>query len=191
VRDIASASRRRCRPVIPHPSYAAAVAAEGLLITGVYGTGKSSLAAQIADLLEAQGVPYGAIDLDWLAWFDVGSDEAARRDVYLRNVRAVVGNERRAGVRRVVLAGSVRGTAEVDDLRAATGMPLRVVRLEVQLAEIERRLRDDPTTGRAEDARAAARWLQEGIGSDVGDLVISNEGDIVELARRVIDWLGW
>jgi len=172
-------------------SYAAVVAAEGLLVTGVYGTGKSSLVAQIADLLEERGVPYGAIDLDWLAWFDVGGDEAARRDVYLRNVRAVVGNELRAGVRRVVLAGSVRGTAEVDDLEAATGIRLRVVRLEVHLAEIERRLRDDPTTGRAEDARAAARWLKEGIGSDVGDLVISNEGDIVELARRVIDWLGW
>jgi hypothetical protein len=171
--------------------YAAVVATEGVLVTGVYGTGKSSLAAQIADLLEARGVPFGAIDLDWLAWFDVGTGGDAGRDVYLRNVRAVVGNEVDAGARRIVLAGAVRDAAEVEDLEAATGMPLRVVRLEVELAEIERRLRDDPTTGRAEDAREAARWLRDGIGSDVGHLVVGNDGDIVELAHRVLDWLGW
>jgi Mrp family chromosome partitioning ATPase len=41
---------------------------DGVLITGVYGTGKSSVAAEIAETLERRGVPYGALDLDWLGW---------------------------------------------------------------------------------------------------------------------------
>jgi MoxR-like ATPase len=44
---------------------------EGVLITGVYGAGKSSVAEEIADALEARGARFGAVDLDWLMWFGV------------------------------------------------------------------------------------------------------------------------
>ena len=57
--------------------------------------GQSSLAAEIAETLERHGVSYGALDLDWLTWFDVpGMDHIAARDVYLANVAAVVRNYR-------------------------------------------------------------------------------------------------
>jgi hypothetical protein len=39
------------------------------MLTGAFGSGKSSMAAEIADLVEGKQ-PYAAIDLDWLAWFD-------------------------------------------------------------------------------------------------------------------------
>jgi Mrp family chromosome partitioning ATPase len=39
---------------------------EGVLITGVYGAGKSSVAEEIAHALEARGARFGAVDLDWL-----------------------------------------------------------------------------------------------------------------------------
>jgi signal recognition particle GTPase len=42
--------------------------AEGLLIAGVYGPGKSTVAAGIAYLLEQQGKPYALLDLDYLGW---------------------------------------------------------------------------------------------------------------------------
>jgi adenylylsulfate kinase-like enzyme len=42
--------------------------AEGVLITGVYGSGKSSVAAEIAYLLEQHGTPYALLDLDYLSW---------------------------------------------------------------------------------------------------------------------------
>jgi adenylylsulfate kinase-like enzyme len=35
---------------------------EGVLLTGVYGSGKSSVAAEIAYLLEQQGEPYALLD---------------------------------------------------------------------------------------------------------------------------------
>ncbi len=37
---------------------------EAVLITGVYGSGKTSVVEEIADVLERRGVPYAALDLD-------------------------------------------------------------------------------------------------------------------------------
>ena len=42
-----------------------------ILITGPYGSGKSSLASEIAEVVEGE-LPYAAIDMDWLAWFNTG-----------------------------------------------------------------------------------------------------------------------
>ena len=42
--------------------------AEGVLITGVYGSGKSSVAAEIAYLLGQQDTPFALLDLDYLSW---------------------------------------------------------------------------------------------------------------------------
>ena len=165
---------------------------DGVLICGVYGSGKSSIAAEIAETLERRGVSYGALDLDWLTWFDVPDmDPAAARAVYLANVATVARNYRDVGVRHVVLAGSVRDRDEVRALAAAAAIPLRVVRLEVPLDEIAHRLSHDPTTGRRDDLRAAAQWLDESIGVGVEDRTVANAGPIHDVARHIIDWLGW
>ena len=39
---------------------------EGVLITGVYGAGKSTVAAEISYLLEQRRQPYALLDLDFL-----------------------------------------------------------------------------------------------------------------------------
>jgi len=41
---------------------------DGVLITGVYGSGKSSVAAEIAFVLEDRGEPFALLDLDFLGW---------------------------------------------------------------------------------------------------------------------------
>ena len=52
--------------------------AEGVLVTGVYGSGKSSVAAEIAYLLEQRGEPYALLDLDYLSWAgDATSDRVS------------------------------------------------------------------------------------------------------------------
>jgi hypothetical protein len=43
---------------------------------GVYGSGKSSVAAEIAFLLEEQGAPFALLDLDYLSW--TGPDTGGR-----------------------------------------------------------------------------------------------------------------
>jgi len=48
---------------------------EGVLLTGVYGAGKSSVAEEIAYLLEHRGEPYALLDLDYLGWAGTGSED--------------------------------------------------------------------------------------------------------------------
>jgi Mrp family chromosome partitioning ATPase len=57
------------------------VKSAGVLIVGVYGTGKTSVCTEIAEVLEAAGVSYGAIDLDWLGWYDAELDDRPIRAV--------------------------------------------------------------------------------------------------------------
>ena len=52
--------------------------AEGVLLTGVYGSGKSSLAQEIAYLLEQRDERYALLDLDYLSWAGIGTDDRAR-----------------------------------------------------------------------------------------------------------------
>ncbi len=130
---------------------------EGVLLTGVYGSGKGSVAEEIAYLLERRGEPYALLDLDYLSWAGTGSeDRAAEFGLLLQNLTAVTANYRRSGIQRFVLAYFARSSGEVQGVREALGLPLRVVRLTVPLAGIERRLAGDVTSGRRDDLRAAA-----------------------------------
>jgi hypothetical protein len=163
---------------------------EAVLITGVYGSGKSSVAQEIADLLEKRNAPYALLDLDFLGWFDTGG-EPMERGVMLKNLAALVANYLAVGVRFFVLAGAIRDRTELDGIKSELPMPLRVVRLTVPLPEIEERLRPDVTTGRRDDLREAATWVAGSVGVGIEDATVSNERPIREVAADVLDWLGW
>ena len=109
----------------------------------------------------------------------------------LANLTAVAGNYRGAGIRRFVLAYFVRDLAEVRGVRDALAVPLRVVRLVVPLADIERRLAGDVTSGRRDDLREAAASLAAGEGAGVEDVLIGNDRPVGVVAREVLDFLGW
>ncbi len=166
--------------------------AAAVVIIGAYGAGKTSLVEEIADILEGRGLRYGAIDLDWLGWFDPGyGDHDAGRPVMLRNVDAVVGNYYDTGVRLFALAGAMSSSDEVDELAAALAMPLTVVRLTVPIDEIERRLGDSVTAGRNDDLQVAREWIATGRGEDVGDLIVANDRPIRDVALEIVSALGW
>ena len=64
-----------------------------MLITGVYGSGKSSVAEEMAAVLEEHNASYALLDLDFLAWFDTGDEEGpTEHQMMLTNLAAVVGN---------------------------------------------------------------------------------------------------
>lgn len=163
-----------------------------MLLTGVYGSGKSSVAAEIAHLLEQRREPYGLLDLDYLSWAGDGSWDRDREfGVMLANLAAVAANYRRAGIRLFLLAYFARSRAEVQQVQAAAGARLRVVRLTVALASIERRLAADVTSGRREDLREAAAAIAAGEGTGLEDVAISNDRPIALVAREVMAFLGW
>ena len=164
---------------------------EALLLTGLFGTGKSSVASEMAETLEARGVLYAAIDLDWLCWGYAGEGPGAEHRMLLANVVPVVVNYRSAGVTRFILARSMRTRDEVDGLREAIGMPLRVVRLTAPWDEIERRLRSDVTSGRQQDLREAAAWRDANDDEGAEDRVVANDRPIGEVAQEILVWLGW
>jgi hypothetical protein len=166
--------------------------AEGVLLTGVYGSGKSSVAEEIAYLLEQRGEEYALLDLDYLSWAGTGTDDrAAEFGLMLQNLAAVTANYRRVGIRFFVLAYFVRSHGEVQGVREALGLPLRVVRLTVQLPDIERRLASDVTSGRRDDLREAASSIAAGEGIGIEDAAISNDRPIGIVARDVMTFLGW
>jgi hypothetical protein len=120
---------------------------EAVLITGVYGSGKSSVAEEMTAVLEEHDAPYALLDLDFLAWFDTGSEGGPTEHLMmLRNLAALVSNYLDVGIRFFVLAKALRDRAELEDLRAGLPMPLKVVRLTVPLEEIEERLSHDPSS---------------------------------------------
>jgi hypothetical protein len=166
--------------------------AEGVLLTGVYGSGKSSVAVEIAYVLEQQGKPFALLDLDYLSWAGDGNgDRASEFGLMLENLAAVTLNYRRAGIRFFVLAYFVRSHAEAQRVQAALGSPLRVVRLTVPLPSIEQRLAHDVTSGRRDDLRAAATSIATAEGVGIEDVAISNDRPIALVAQQVMTFLQW
>ncbi len=168
------------------------ISTDGVLITGVYGSGKSSVAAEIAFLLERRGEPYALLDLDYLSWAGAPSgDRASEVTLMLANLKAVAANYRRAGISRLVLAYFIQDAQELQAIREATGVPLRVARLIVSYQEIERRLAGDVTSGRRDDLRAAAESLATARGTGLEDLAISNDQPVTIVAQQIMAYFGW
>lgn len=166
--------------------------AEGVLLTGVYGSGKSSVAAELAYLLEQRGEPYALLDLDYLSWAGTGADDrAAEFGLMLQNLAAVAANYRRAGVQLFVLSYFVRSPDELQAVRDGLGLPVRVVRLTVPLPVIEQRLASDVTSGRRDDLRDAASSIMAAAGVGVEDVTIRNDRPIGAVAQDVMAFLGW
>jgi hypothetical protein len=166
--------------------------AEGVLLTGVYGSGKSSVAQEIAYLLEQRGEPFALLDLDFLSWAGTGTGDRPEEFGLMRqNLTAVAANYRRAGIELFVLAYFARSADEVDGVRTALKLPLRVVRLTVPLADIRQRLAGDVTSGRRDDLREAAASMAAAEGVGVEDIVIKNDRPVRIVARDVMTFLGW
>jgi hypothetical protein len=163
---------------------------EALIITGVFGVGKSSVAEEIAYLLEKGTTPYAVVDLDWLGWFGPEDVDLHER-VLMENLAAVVDNYRAVGVQLFVVAYAVADLGHLEMLNAHLGMPVKVVRLTLPLPEIRRRLASDVTSGRWDDLREAEAWLALSRGTGFAGLTMANDRPVADVAAAILEWAGW
>jgi predicted kinase len=166
--------------------------ARAVLLTGLFGTGKSTVAADIADVLEGAQVAYAALDLDWLTWTNAGGPTRAdEHRMMLRNLEPIVTTYLDAGATHFVLARSIQDRSELTSLAATIDMPLRTVELDVPYDEIARRIVADPTDGRRVDLARTASAITQRPGSRLADVTITNDRTVRDATREILDWLEW
>ena len=163
-----------------------------LLLTGVYGVGKSTVAEEMAAVFEDAGVTYAAIDLDWVGWFDAGWDDArASFAVMARNLEAMVSNYVDAGVRYVVMALSIEHEWEREAIRSVVPQPMHVVRLESSIEVIRERLSANPTVGRQGDLETAGRRLETGAGVGLENFTIASDRPVRDVVNEILSAISW
>lgn len=166
-----------------------------LILTGPVGVGKTAVAAQVSDLLNAQGLAHAVIDMDWMRWcHPAPADDPFHLALGLRNLAAVWAAYRAAGASRLVLVDIVETRATLRTYwPALPDADLHVVRLTAALPTILRRLdgRESGASLAWHQARAA-ELLQLMDAQAVEDILVSTEGQTVEeVARAVLAQIGW
>ena len=166
--------------------------ARAVLVTGVYGAGKTTVAVELVDRLSAAGEAVAAIDLDWLGWYvaPVAWDEHEDPRLTLRNLAALRDAYLEAGVRTFVVAGAAREPSTVERVRSVLRMPLEVVRLVVDADVIRSRLAAEPNASRADDLEVALRDLAVEPANDGAWSVDGTLGP-GELASEILEHLAW
>ena len=163
-----------------------------VLLTGVYGSGKTTLAIEMVDRLADAGVHAAAIDLDWLGWYAAPTawDEHDDPRLTLEHLGLMASRYVSVGVKRLVLAGTIPAGTR-DRYAAAVGSLLTVVRLEVGAETLRRRLAGDPNASRQEDLQRALEDLVADRHDDGADWAVDAERPPIELASEVLERLGW
>jgi thymidylate kinase len=164
---------------------------EGVLLTGVFGSGKTTVAIEMAEMLEAAEIPYAAIDIDWLWWFGYETTRDDARNVLANNLSAVVGNYLAAGMTRFVMAWALKEPSDLAMIRRTCPFPVAAVEFDVPIEVVASRLHTDPTEERLRNLETARRWRADGIGEDLAELRIDAARPVREVATEVLERLGW
>jgi len=120
-----------------------------LLLTGTVGVGKSTVAAEIDDVLATLEVPNAAIDLDALVW-QWPPTSKWNNDLMFENLASLWPNYRSRGTTHLVLARVLEDRAELDRYRAAVpGAEITVCRLTgpeaLRIERLQRRMPPGPS----------------------------------------------
>ena len=165
-----------------------------LLITGTLGTGKTTVAANIGELLADLTLPNAVIDLDWLGWVNAGDDFLAYDQLIAQNIISIWPNYRAVGVRYLVLARALLGRELVDFLlNKFPNTPITIIRLTASKDTIKKRLsqRDSGETLREhlEEMDEMNKVMDE---LHLEHFSVVNEGQSInDVSQQVINLLGW
>lgn len=164
-----------------------------LLITGTVGVGKSTVAAEMNDVLADLKVPNAAVDLDALGW-QWPSTSNWNSDLIFKNLASLWPNYRAHGATRLILAGVLEDRAELVRYRAAVpGVEITVCRLIAPEAVRVDRLLGRMPPGPSRDWHLSRTVeLESTLNRLAGeDFAVENDRPVREVALEVLVRAGW
>ncbi|MDP9380008.1 MAG: AAA family ATPase [Chloroflexota bacterium] len=166
-----------------------------MLITGPVGVGKTTVASEVSELLDAAGVAHGLVDVDALRWcYPRHPGDRFRIGLAMKNLAAVWGNFREYGAERLVLADVVESREELQRYREAIpGAEILVVRLRASPETLAARLRVREL-GMALDRhlRRASELADLMECNRVEDILVDTDGKgAPECARVILSFSEW
>jgi hypothetical protein len=168
-----------------------------LVITGPVGVGKTSVAFEVSERLDAAGVAHALVDVDTLRWcYPRPPGDPFRLGLALRNLAAIWPNFRVAGARRLVLVDVVEAREQLARYGAAVpGAAFVVVRLRASSPVLAERVRRRETgAGLERHLRRAAALAATMEQARVEDLLVETDGrtpgEVAEEVLRRSGWLG-
>lgn len=165
-----------------------------LLLTGGVASGKTTIAAEISEVLAGAGRSIITVDLDHLGWgFLPGSPDERIGKLRTDNLAAIWPNLREAGFDHVVVTGVIATEEALHPIREIVGSSMAVVRLvtPLDLAEARLRRRDD---GRLlADHLAIMPSLEDSLDrSTFEDVrIVNDDRSPREVAASVLERTGW
>jgi dephospho-CoA kinase len=168
--------------------------ARALLLTGVAGVGKSTVADAIGRTLTGTGRPTAVVDADQLAQFGPPPSVANFYDeLKCANLRAVWANFAAAGARFVVVSTVVATMAERARYAGSlVGCDVQVVRLTADPEIVRARLRARDSGAKLDrHLRALADQPAALDASHVADFAVANDRSADLTAREILLRAGW
>ena len=166
-----------------------------LLLAGVAGVGKSTVAGAIGGVLTAAGLVTAVVDTDALAQFGPPPQRGGGfyDDLKCANLSAVWANYRAAGARFVVVSAGIDSAALRDQYAGClAGCEVQTVRLVAAVETVRRRLRErDSGAALARHLRALDEQDAGLEAAAIGDFTVVNDRPVALVAREVVARAGW
>ena len=166
-----------------------------LVLTGTIGTGKTTIAETISELLHERGVRHALIDLDWLGqvYPPLDADDPFDLSLALRNLTVTWPNFLAVGIERAVIAATIESPEQLRHMESALpGAEPVLARVVADQGTVAARIRKRELGGLAVDFLARTEALGTAIAAAFPDAqVVTNDGPILEAASEAIRQIGW